>query len=65
MPIDMSGYKMIYQDLVFNVVTIIPDFDSREANQKKPKFISAIYLDECGEIAMIKDEAWMFKFVRR
>jgi len=67
MGIDMSNYKMIYKDQVFNVVSIMPtiDFNSEAQGIKKAKFIDATFLDENGELAFIHDEAMMFKFVRR
>jgi hypothetical protein len=71
MGIDMSNYKMIYKDQVFNVVGIMPILDFTGVNNaenngfKKVKFIEASVIDENGELAIINDEAWMFKFVRR
>lgn len=71
MPIDMSNYKMIYKDQVFNVLGIMINcrVNFQENLEKKgldkPKFIEATYLDENGEVAIVRDEAFMFKFVRR
>lgn len=66
MPIDMVNYKMIYQDQVFNVLSIILTFgDFTEGNPPKPKFIDATFIDENGEIKTLRDEAWCFKFIRR
>ncbi len=67
MRIDMSNYKMIYQDQVFNVISIMPtvDFDNSKPHPTKIKFINATVINENGELAIIDDEAWMFKFVRR
>jgi len=67
MPIDMSNYKMIYKDEVFNVVNIMPtvDFGTKEPPVIKVKFIQATYINENGELQMISDEAFMFKFMRR
>jgi hypothetical protein len=67
MGIDMNNYKMIYKDQVFNVVGVVPifDYNDNETGIKKPKFIEASFIDENGELAFIKDETWMFKFVRR
>lgn len=66
MGIDMSNYKMIYNDRVYNVVGIIPTLDFSEGNGfKKVKFIEVSVIDEDGELKIIYDEAFMFKFVRR
>jgi hypothetical protein len=64
---DMSNYKMIYKDQVFNVVNVMPTLTDYEQSNTNPKitFIEASYIDECGELKIIRDEAWMFKFVRR
>lgn len=67
MGIDMSNYKMIYEDIVYNVVGVIPtiDFNGENNGIKKIKFIEATVINEDGELAIIYDEAMMFKFVRR
>ena len=67
MGIDMSNYKMIYNDEVFNVISIMPTFGYNEDANKAPKaeFIDATYLNENGELATVNDEAWKFKFIRR
>ncbi len=67
MGIDMSNYMMIYKERVYNVINIMPTFksDDREAGTKKAKMIDAATINEDGELVMINDEAWMFKFVRR
>lgn len=67
MGIDMSNFKMIYQDQVFNVINIMPTFKERNENSgiQKLQFIEALCINEDGEIISFNDEAWMFKFVRR
>lgn len=66
MGIDMSNYKMIYNEQVFNVVSIMPTIDFENGNQiNKVKFIEAMYIDENGELKIVKGEAFMFQFVRR
>ena len=67
MGIDMSNYKMIYKDQVFNVVSIMPTVEFPDGNNQpdKIRFISATVINENGELAIINDEAFMFKFVRR
>lgn len=65
MPINMTDYKMIYRDQVYNVLQICIDFFVNEGAAPKPKFINAVYIDEDGMIKAISDEAWCFQFVRR
>ena len=65
MPINMTDYKMIYHDMVYNVLQICINFLVKEGTAPKLKFIDAVYVDEDGMIKVISDEAWCFQFVRR
>jgi hypothetical protein len=67
MGIDMSNFKVIYNDQVFNAVSVIPtvDFNPEKQRFAKPKFIDLWFVNEDGELTVIQDEAWKFKFVRR
>lgn len=67
MGIDMSNYKMIYKEQVFNVVGVFPTINTAGSANESPKitFIEASYIDENGELKIVRDEAWCFKFVRR
>ena len=67
MPINMTDYKMIVHERVYNVLQIMIEFgrDPVENSAPKPKFINAVYIDEDGMIKALRDEAWCFQFVRR
>lgn len=66
MPINMTDYKMIIHEKVYNVIQIMIEFGQcEEGKAPKPKFIDAIYIDEDGIIKAIHDEAWCFQFIRR
>ena len=67
MPINMTDYKMIVHERVYNVLQIMIEFGSGpvENSVLKPKFIDAVYIDEDGMIKTLRDEAWCFQFVRR
>lgn len=67
MPINMTDYRMIINERVYNVLQIMIDFAGplKEGEPPKPKFIDAVYIDEDGTIKTICDEAWCFQFVRR
>ena len=67
MPINMTDYRMIINERVYNVLQIMIDFTGLLEDEKppKPKFIDAVYIDEDGTIKTIRDEAWRFQFVRR
>ena len=62
MPINMTDYRMIINERVYNVLQIMIDFAGplEEGKPPKPKFI-----DADGTIKTIRDEAWCFQFVRR
>ena len=65
MPIDMTDFKMIYKDRVYNVLQMMLDFGIiQEGEKPQPKFIDAIYIDENGMVASAHDEARCFQFIR-
>lgn len=66
MPINMTDYKMIVHERVYNVLQIMIEFGGGSENSElKPKFIESVYIDEDGMIKILRDEAWCFQFVRR
>lgn len=69
MGIDMSNYKMIYKDHVYNIVNIIPCFENISNgvgdNAVKISQIDAWYIDEDGKLKMVQDKADNFSFIRR
>lgn len=66
MPINMTDFKMIYKDRVYNVLQMVLEFgNSQEGEFPCPKFIEAVYIDENGTVALVHDEAWCFQFVRK
>lgn len=66
MPINMTDYKMIIHERIYNVIQIMIDFAPyEEGKPPKPKFIDAVYIDEDGAIKVLRDEAWCFQFIRR
>lgn len=68
MPINMTDYKMIIHERIYNVLQIMIDFGNEPAkgtNAPKPKYIDAVYIDEDGVIRTIRDAAECFQFVRK
>lgn len=68
MGMDMTDYKMIYKDQVFNVIAVSIECAPGQQYEKentKIELIEAVYIDENGELKVVRDEALMFKFVRR
>lgn len=67
MEINIENYKVIYNDVVYNPISVSPILGERKPNEvfQKIKFIQMLFVNENGELAMLEDETWMFKFVRR
>ena len=67
MPINMTDYRMIINERVYNVLQIMIDFAGplEEGEPPKPKFIDAVYIDEDGSIKILRDEPQYFQFLRR
>lgn len=70
MGIDVSKYKVIHSDKVYNALAIMnvemPELEkSRPEQFTKPKFIEVLVINEDGNIMAIYDEAWTFQFIPR
>lgn len=68
MPINMTDYKMIIHERIYNVLQIMIDFGNEpieDRNALKPKFIDAVYIDEDGVIRTMHDAAECFQFIRK
>lgn len=68
MPINMTDYKMIIHERIYNVLQIMIDFGNEpieDRNAQKPKFIDAVYIDEDGVIRTMHDAAECFQFIRK
>lgn len=64
MGIDMSGFKMIYKDQVFNVLSASPFVEYEEGNVKL-KHVEVIYINEDGKLNIVQDEIDCFRFLRK
>lgn len=64
--VNMTGYKMIVGNRVYNVLQIMITAELEDEKSETPTvtFIDAIYIDEDGSIKIIWGEAWRFQFVR-
>lgn len=69
MNIDLSRFKVVYGEKVFNAISLQDvrfdeDWDKHQANLiNKPKFITILAINEDGNVIEIHDEAWMFQFI--
>lgn len=60
---NMSDYKMIYKNRVYNVVDVVP-YVTRSVGISIDD-LEVIYINEDGELKIIEDSVEQFKFVRR
>lgn len=69
MGIDLSRFKVVYRDKVFNAIALMNvlmpenvEWDKRDI-VLKPRFIEILVINEDGNIISIHDEAWTFQFI--
>lgn len=69
MGIDLSRFKVVHGDKVFNAIALMevhmPENVERDKRDivLKPKFIDVLAINEDGNIISIHDEAWTFQFI--
>lgn len=68
MNIDLSKYKVIYNERVLRALAIVEIYYEEERNCEtkevhKPKFIGVMVINEDGTIEIINDETWCFQFL--
>lgn len=69
MGIDLSRFKVIYGDKIFNAIALMevrmPDNEELDIRDivLKPKFIDVLVINEDGNIVSIHDKAWRFQFI--
>lgn len=60
MSIDMSSYKMIYEDMVYNCISIMFFFRDGEIKE-----LEVIYISEDNRVSLIKDDTDKFQFIKK
>lgn len=61
MGIDMSDYKMVYKDKVYNCKSlVIVKYDEQGAG-----ILEVVYLDDENRVAFLNDDIDKFQFIRR
>lgn len=67
MYIDLSRFKVVYDDKVLKAISlmdlIFSDSVDFEDIRKKPRIIEILVINEDGNIEAIRDEAWRFQFI--
>ena len=66
MGIQMVGYKMIYKNVIYNLISIcfFNEWDS-ENKTNVLKDIEAVYIDENNRLATVKDKSEEFQFLSK
>jgi len=66
MPINMSGYKMIYKNVIYNLLQIeIRGNWDPSVESESDDIIIARYIDENNRVKTVKDKNEEFQFVAR
>ena len=68
MNIDLSRFKVVYEDKVLNALSLLEfyhDFDecSSEDKCQKINLIKILVINKDGNIEELQDEAWKFQFI--
>lgn len=64
--IPMVDYKMIYQNVIYNILAVLPYYNWNIEEQKNELTqIEVMYLDEENRMVIIKDEAKEFQFIKK
>lgn len=68
MEADLSRFKVVYKERVFNAVSLrFCEFSSEEPfvdhGITSPKFIEMYAINSDGNLILLRDEAWMFQFI--
>lgn len=65
--IDIKGFKVIYQDIVYKGLHMMMDFGEKASEQefpRKPKFLEVVVIDSDGQPLILRDETFMFQLIR-
>lgn len=66
MGIDMSNYKIIYKDIVYSAVSFLPYMTHATVDgEVKIDEVEIIFINQDGELDVIRNKVSAFKFVRR
>ena len=67
MNIDLSRFKVIYDEKVLNALSlcevVFSDTVDWDDTHKKPRLIEIIVINEDGNIEALRDETWRFQFI--
>jgi hypothetical protein len=65
MSIDMTNFKMIYKEQVYNCLSMMVGWECNEPGKPKVKFLEVVYINSDNRVEMVNDEAFMFQFISR
>jgi hypothetical protein len=64
MGINMTNFKMVYKDNVYNCLSMMPTLDGTIGNSKV-NFLEVIYIDSDNRVNVVYDEVFMFQFISK
>lgn len=65
MGLDMTNFKVIYKEQVFNCLSMIPTVEIVSPNTAKVNSIEVMFLNSQNRVEIIRDEAIKFQFVSK
>jgi hypothetical protein len=66
MGISMVGYKMIYKNVIYNLISMMLCFTyDKESQSNTLTDIEVVYIDENNRVVMAKDKVEEFQFISK
>ena len=62
--LDMTNYRVVYKDRVYNVISIMPEIIYEDGLSRLGS-ITVMYLNEDNELKLMEGRPEQFKFIRR
>lgn len=65
--INMTNFKMIYKDNVYNCLEVVPQiyFPEPESDKREVKFLEVVFINSDNRVEVVNDEAFMFQFISK
>ena len=62
---DMTAYKMIYKNGVYNCISLMPCILELQDNSLELMELDVVYLDSDNRVKVVRDKSEEFQFVSR
>ncbi len=65
--IDITNFKMIYKDNVYNCLEMMPSIycPEPESDKREVKFLEVVFINSDNRVEIVNDEAFMFQFISK